>query len=60
MYPCYHGIELAVPHSDGTRLDVKPDGSLRLRLSNFSGDVILTKGTYAKPDLSQWEEPGEF
>ena len=40
---CYHGIELAVPHSDGTRLDVKPDGSLRLRLSNFSGDVLLTK-----------------
>ncbi len=32
---------------------------LRARTGNI-GDVILTKGTYAKPDLSQWEEPGEF
>lgn len=40
---CYHGIEVAVPMCEEARLDVKPDGSLRLRLTDFSGDIVLTK-----------------
>ena len=40
---CYHGVEVSVPMCEEARLDVKPDGSLRLRLTDFSGDITLTK-----------------
>lgn len=40
---CYHGVEISVPPADGSRIDVKPDGSLRLHLENFTGDVTLVK-----------------
>ena len=40
---CYHGVEVSVPMCEEARLDVKPDGSLRLRLTDFSGDITLPK-----------------
>lgn len=37
----FHGVEVSVPPS--ARVDVKPDGSLRLHLQNFTGDICISK-----------------